>query len=82
VLTAMKKAEDGEGIIFRFYEWAGRGVAARLRLPAGANRAVETNLMEKEEAPLPISEGAVSLQVRPYEIKALKVEFPKSTTKK
>jgi alpha-mannosidase len=75
VLTAMKKAEDGDGIIFRFYEWAGRGVAAHLRLPSRATRAVETNLMEKEEKPLAITEGAVTMQVGPYEIKALKVEF-------
>jgi alpha-mannosidase len=75
VLTAMKKAEDDDGIVLRFFEWAGKPAQATLRLPQGATRAVETNLMEKEQDTLPIHEGTVSLSVKPYEIKAIKVQF-------
>jgi alpha-mannosidase len=75
VLTAMKKAEDDDGLVFRFFEWAGKPVEATLRLPAGATRAVETNLMEKEQNQLAIKSGAVSIAVKPYEVKAIKVQF-------
>lgn len=75
VLTAMKKAEDDDGLVLRFYEWAGKPAQAILRLPEGATGAVETNLMEKEQNQLAITEGAVSLSVKPYEIKAIKVQF-------
>jgi alpha-mannosidase len=75
VLTAMKNAEDGHGIVFRFYESAGRNTQARLRLPPSARQAVETNLMEKEEKVLPVADGEVVLPVGAHEIKAVKVDF-------
>jgi alpha-mannosidase len=75
ILTAMKKAEDDDGLILRFYEWAGKPAQAKLKLPDGATRAAETNLMEKEQGELKIERGTVSLAVKPYEIKALKVTF-------
>ncbi|HXZ28786.1 MAG TPA: alpha-mannosidase [Terriglobales bacterium] len=75
VLTAVKKAEDDDGLIFRFYESAGRKTEARLRLPAGAERAWETNLMEKPERELSLHDGEVRLATGPYEIKCVKVMF-------
>ena len=75
IMTAVKKAEDDDGLVLRFYEWAGKPATAKLTLPEGATRAVETNLMEKEQGPLAIDQGSVSIPVKPYEIKALKVTF-------
>ena len=50
----MKKAEDSNALIFHFYEWAGKGGSAALRVPPGATGAAETNLLEKPEgAPSP-----------------------------
>jgi len=51
VLTALKKAEDGDGLILRFYEWAGKKTDAQIEVPAGATSATSTNLMEKPEGP-------------------------------
>ena len=53
VLTAAKKAEDDDSLVLRFYEWAGKETDAKLRLPAGAEKASETDLMEKPLAELP-----------------------------
>jgi alpha-mannosidase len=79
VLTAMKKAEDSHALIFHFYEWAGKGGSAELRVPPGATAAVETNLMEKPEgAPLPLKADAVTVHFRPYEIVAVRVDYPES----
>ena len=75
VLTAMKKAEDDVGLVLRFYEWAGKPAQAIFHLPEGARGAVETNLMEKEQNQLTVTNGTVSLSVKPYEIKAIKVQF-------
>ena len=75
VLTAVKKAEDDAGLIFRFYEFAGRKSEARLHLPPGAVRAWETDLMEKPERELPLHQGEVTLATGPYEIKCVKVMF-------
>jgi len=76
VLTAVKKAEDDDGLIIRFYESAGKETQVSLRLPPGALRAVETNLMEKEEKALSIEKnGKVVVSTHAYEIKTLKVLF-------
>jgi alpha-mannosidase len=75
VLTAVKKAEDGDHLVLRFYEWAGREVDARLVLPQGAQSAEETDLMEHPIGPASVKEGAVTVHTKPYEIKTVKVKF-------
>lgn len=76
-VTAIKKTEDDNGLIFRFYEFAGKQVNARLRLPAGAIQAWETNLMEAPEKELPIANGEVVLPTGPYSIQSVKIDFGK-----
>jgi len=79
VLTAMKKAEDSHALIFHFYEWAGKGGSAVLRVPPGATGAVETNLMETPQGdPLPLQGDRVTVHFRPYEIVAVRVSYPES----
>jgi alpha-mannosidase len=36
VLTALKKAEDCDALIFRFYEWPGKEGEVRIQVPEGA----------------------------------------------
>jgi alpha-mannosidase len=77
ILTVLKKAEDEDALIFRYYEFAGKPAQVRLRLPEKATRAVETNLMEKEERPLSLTGNGRELVIPtgPYEIKTMKVTF-------
>jgi alpha-mannosidase len=76
VLTAFKKAEDGDATILRFYEWEGKAGEVEITLPEGATSAVRTNLMEKAEGdPLAISNRRVSIPVHPYEIVSVRVGF-------
>src|SRR5215472_11466778 len=49
VLTALKKAEDENALILRFYEWAGKSSDIQIHVPKGATGATLTNLMEKPE---------------------------------
>jgi len=75
VLTAIKKSEDDDSIVLRFYEWAGREADVRIELPAGAQSASETDLMERSIASLTVRNNAVTVHSTPYEIKTLKVHF-------
>jgi alpha-mannosidase len=75
VLTAMKKAEDDDSLILRFYEWGGRDTDVKIQLPPGAERAQDTDLMERPFADLPLQGGAVTVHSKPYEIKTVKVRF-------
>ncbi len=80
-LTAVKKAEDAEALIFRFYEWAGKSGEVTLHVPPGATYAVEADMMEKplsgEQAKhLPLSANTVTLPVKPFEIRTVEVFYP------
>jgi alpha-mannosidase len=78
VLTALKKSEDGNALIFRFYEWAGRNSEVHLTVPPGAASATLTNLMERPEgSPLSLSrDGKVTVLVHPFEIVSVCVDYP------
>jgi alpha-mannosidase len=77
VLTAVKKAEDDNGLIFHVFEWAGKQSDVTFTVPPGATAAIETNLMEKAVGtPLPISDDKVTIPIHPFEILSLRVDYP------
>jgi alpha-mannosidase len=75
VVTAVKKAEDGQSLILRFYEWAGKDTEVKLQFPSGAQSAAETDLMERSLGSLPLQSDVVTVHTKPYEIKTVKIEF-------
>jgi alpha-mannosidase len=78
VLTAVKKAEDAKGLIFRVYEWAGKESTVEFHVPAGATGATVTNLMETPEgSALPLAGDVVKAPIHPYEILTIRVDYPK-----
>jgi len=78
VLTAVKKAEDANGLIFRVYEWAGKETTAEFHVPPGATAATVTNLMEQPEGdPLKIEGDVVKVPIHAYEILTIRVDYPK-----
>jgi alpha-mannosidase len=81
VLTAVKKAEDADGLIFRVYEWAGKSATAEFHVPAGATGATVTNLMEQPEgSPLAVEGDVVKVPIHPYEILTIRVDYPRAGT--
>jgi len=78
VVTAIKKAEEEDALIVRFYEWAGKESEVTIQLPSGARSASETDLMERTVSDLAIHDGAVTVHTKPYEIKTVKVQFAKA----
>ena len=81
VLTAVKKAEDTNALILRFYEWAGEDGSIQVRVPKGATSARISNLLEEPEGPpLPIQSGdTISVPAHPYEIVTVNVVYPAQT---
>jgi alpha-mannosidase len=77
LLTAVKKAEDENGIIFRMYEWAGKSGNVEIHLPAGATSATVTNLIEKSEgSQLSVSNNEITVPIHPYEILTVRADYP------
>jgi alpha-mannosidase len=73
VIETVKQAEDGDGVIVRFYEsqrWRGQ-----VTLTAGfpLRSAWRTNLIEENQAVLATDRNSVSLFVKPYEIVTLRL---------
>jgi alpha-mannosidase len=59
------------------YEWAGKDGTVTVAVPPGATAAVETNLMEKQQGnPLPLTGDKVAAAIHPYEILAIRVDYP------
>jgi alpha-mannosidase len=89
VLTAVKKAEDANGLIFRVYEWAGKASTVEFHVPPGATGATVTNLMETPEGgPLVVTGDVVKApgdivraKIGPYEILTIRVDYPEGGPK-
>ncbi len=75
IITALKKAEDENALVVRFYEWAGKDGEVTIQLPPGAESAVETDLMERPIGSAAVHDGGVTVHTKPYEIKTIKVKF-------
>jgi alpha-mannosidase len=77
VLTAVKKAEDAQGLILRVYEWAGKDATAEFHVPPGATGATVTNMQETPDgSPLALMGDVVKVPIHPYEILTIRVDYP------
>ncbi len=73
-LTSIKRTERSEGWAVRLVEYRGVGGEATLKLPPQIQRALRTNLLEREAAPLALTAGEVHLYLRPWEIVTVVLE--------
>ena len=72
----LKPAEDGDGLILRVYEAHGGRGPVRVRLPFDVAEAEAVDLMERpfdEEGPVTVEAGAVAFEIRPYEIRTVRL---------
>ncbi len=75
VLETVKRAEDGRGWILRLYDALGTGGPATVSFGGAPRRAFACDLLEQDGAPLPVKDGAVVLEFKPFEIKTVRVLF-------
>ena len=82
-LTAVKKAEDSHALVLHLYEWAGQAGVVSIAVPPGFTSASQTNLMEDSDgAALPIENGKIGVAIHPYQIVAIKVNYPDASGEK
>ncbi len=75
ILSALKKAEDSEAVILRFFETTGLSTQAEVELFKDIKRLTTVDLLEREEGELPFEGNRLHLEVKPFEIVSLKLEF-------
>ncbi|HLV86251.1 MAG TPA: glycoside hydrolase family 38 C-terminal domain-containing protein [Candidatus Sulfotelmatobacter sp.] len=77
VLTSLKKTEDGDALLLRFYEWAGKSGSTEVQMPEGAVSAKLANMMEQAQGDdLPVKDGKISVPFHPFEIVSVRVSYP------
>lgn len=72
-LTTIKQAEDGNGFIFRYCDYAGEGGTAKLTLPAPARQVLDCNLVEMRGRDLNEQGSTITAPVKPFGPVTLKV---------
>jgi alpha-mannosidase len=75
IVTALKKSEDDDALILRFYEWAGKKGDVRVALQPGVHAASETDLMEKPIGSVSVKDDMLTVHTKPYEIKTVRVQY-------
>jgi alpha-mannosidase len=80
VLTAMKKNEDGQNLIVRFYEWAGESGTVTLTVPKGTTGGAMADMQEHDieagHALQHTAEGdAINVPVTPYSIETVDIGY-------
>ena len=78
LITAIKLAEDGSGVILRLYESAGVATTTELHAMAGIRKASVCNLIETPDLDADTckqtSDHTLDIVMRPFEIKTLLLE--------
>ena len=81
ILVAVKKAEQGDAVVFRFLETEGKATAVRVALDpvlmGRAVEAVETDLLERDTAASTarVAHGGFGFKAAPHAIVSVKVRF-------
>jgi alpha-mannosidase len=73
VIEAIKRAEDSDAVIVRFYEAAGSRGPVTVTTSLPMQKAWLADLLENEIEKLPIKKGRVKFDLKPFEIVTLKL---------
>jgi alpha-mannosidase len=74
-LTTIKEAEDLDGIIFRYCDFAGIGGTAKLTLPKPASEVLRCNLVETDPSKLTTRGKTITVPVKPFAPTTIKTHF-------
>ena len=72
VPTVVKRAEDGKGLVVRFYESAGVPCSTTMQAPVSAGARI-VNFLEDDLGLQTVKGGAVQLDLRPWEIRSVRL---------
>ena len=75
LVEAVKMAEDGQGWIIRWQEIAGQATTARITLPAAPRAVVETDLIERGDKPVTVTENTIEVPTGAWELKTVRVKM-------
>lgn len=74
-LSALKKAEDGEGLILRLFNKLDQPARGQLKIGGQVTKAWQTNLNEDPQTELHVEDGTIHFKARPKEIITLRIHL-------
>ena len=74
-LGSLKMSEDGRDVVLRVYEPRGARGECALRFARGVEGVERANLLEEAEGEVEVRDGAVRLELRPFEVVTLRVRL-------
>jgi len=75
ILDTIKKAEDDNSLILRFYEYGNQWDTVKVELLHRIKNVLECNLVEEEIEEVKFDENKFEFKIRPYEIKSFKIRM-------
>lgn len=75
ILDTLKPAEDGNGLVMRFYECNGNRGSASVKLAFAPSAVAETDLLEKSIGKVTPSGDTFTFEFTPYEIKTFRINL-------
>lgn len=75
LIDTVKRAEDGDGIVVRLYEYRNRKGRANLTFGRPVKKVTETNLCEEGGEEISVKDDGISFDIGCYEIKTFRVWF-------
>ena len=79
IMVALKKAEERDEIILRFFETKGEKTQAEIRVFRRIERATITNLLEEDECKLNPERDMLRMEVKPFEIITLRLRLQRTS---
>lgn len=73
LIDTVKRAEDGNGYIFRLYECERAACRATVRFGFPVKEVAAVDMMEEEQEPLALDENSACLSFRGFEVRTLRV---------
>jgi alpha-mannosidase len=75
VIETVKRAEDGDGLIIRLYESQRRRGPVTVRFGLAVDAVWIANLLEENQSALDVGNSSIQLNLTPYQIVTLRVNF-------
>ncbi len=76
VVSALKPAEDGTGLILRLYDAEGKFTSAQIKGFRPFTKVSITDMLEYNPKEIPVqADGSISIEIKPWEIVNLKIEL-------
>ena len=75
MIDAVKPAQDDDGVIIRVYETSAHSGDVTMTLPVEDIKVFSCNMMEVDEAEIPVDGNYFNFTIKPFEVKTFRVKI-------